>query len=330
MGNAEQRREAPRVALIGYGEVGRTLAEELRAGGHDVTAFDSAPETESQAMHARAHGVNLAASPGEAVATAGLVISAVNHQQAVAAAGACVAALPAGAFYLDLNSVSPATKQKIAELIGSAYGRFVEGALTTSLRWPVRRCSLLLGGPYAAVMAPILEKLGLSAQLCSLKPGQTSATVMCRKAMRVGLEALVVEVFTAARHYGVEANLLASLSEAFPAIDWERQVTDVYQQAIEQGRRAGEELREAAASVRDMGLEPWSTQATAARADWMADLADAGSFGTKGQAAFARSPDWRVEADRILKLLGRRARRGAADQKNVTISEGNAPPSTAP
>ena len=29
------------VALIGYGEVGRILAEDLRARGHEVTAFDT-------------------------------------------------------------------------------------------------------------------------------------------------------------------------------------------------------------------------------------------------------------------------------------------------
>ena len=28
------------LALIGYGEVGRILAEDLRARGHEVTAFD--------------------------------------------------------------------------------------------------------------------------------------------------------------------------------------------------------------------------------------------------------------------------------------------------
>ena len=31
-----------------------------------------------------------------------------------------------------------------------------------------------------------------------------------------------------------------------------------------------------------------------------ADLADAGLFGEKGTEGFARSPDWRTEADRIL------------------------------
>jgi hypothetical protein len=52
--------------------------------------------------------------------------------------------------------------------------------------------------------------------------------------------------------------------------------------------------------VREIGLAPWSAEATAERQAWVADLADEGLFGPKGTAAFARSPDWRTEADRIL------------------------------
>ena len=33
---------------------------------------------------------------------------------------------------------------------------------------------------------------------------------------------------------------------------------------------------------------------------WVADLADAGLFGAKGSKTFARSADWRTEADRLL------------------------------
>ena len=34
----------------------------------------------------------------------------------------------------------------------------------------------------------------------------------------------------------------------------------------------------------------------------MADVADAGVFGTRGEAGFARSADWRIEADRLLRM----------------------------
>ncbi len=48
------------------------------------------------------------------------------------------------------------------------------------------------------------------------------------------------------------------------------------------------------------GSTPWSAEGTAERQGWVADLADDGLFGTKGEAGFARSADWRTEADRIL------------------------------
>jgi len=61
-----------------------------------------------------------------------------------------------------------------------------------------------------------------------------------------------------------------------------------------------QEVREVAETVREIGLTPWSAQGTAERQAWIADLADDGLFGAKGTKEFARSADWRTEADRIL------------------------------
>jgi hypothetical protein len=97
--------------------------------------------------------------------------------------------------------------------------------------------------------------------------------------------------------------VLASLKETFPGIDWEKQGAYFFQRVIEHGRRRAEEVREVAETVREIGLTPWSAQGTAERQAWVADLADAGLFGAKGRQGFARSPDWRTEADRILASL---------------------------
>ncbi|MCB1887766.1 MAG: DUF1932 domain-containing protein, partial [Rhodocyclaceae bacterium] len=69
-------------------------------------------------------------------------------------------------------------------------------------------------------------------------------------------------------------------------------------------RRRSEEVREVAVTVREAGLEPWSASGTAELQAWVADLADAGLFGTRGEPGFARSADWRMEADRILADAG--------------------------
>jgi Domain of unknown function (DUF1932) len=94
--------------------------------------------------------------------------------------------------------------------------------------------------------------------------------------------------------------VLASLKETYPGIDWEKQGAYFFQRVIEHGRRRSEEVREVAETVREIGLTPWSAEGTAERQAWVADLADQGLFGPKGSEAFARSPDWRTEADRIL------------------------------
>ena len=293
-----------RIALIGYGEVGRILAEDLRSHSLEVTAFDvklqQGPAASPLREHAALHGVRLADSPVHGVAGAELVISAVTASQTVAVAQAVAVGLASGAYFLDFNSASPGAKTRAAEVVNAAGGRYVEGAVMTSVP-PYRiRVPLLLGGPDAAALEPLLNALGFAARVASERLGVASATKMCRSIMIKGLEAMVIESFTSARHYGVEDAVLASLQETFPGIDWEKQGAYFFQRVIEHGRRRSEEVREVAVTVREAGLEPWSAAGTAERQAWVADLGDAGVFGARGTAGFARSGDWRVEADRLL------------------------------
>jgi 3-hydroxyisobutyrate dehydrogenase-like beta-hydroxyacid dehydrogenase len=288
-----------RIALIGYGEVGRILAEDLRARGHPVAGFDIKP-TRAMHLHAAHVGVRKGASHADAVADAELVVSAVTASQAVPVAEVVAPAIAPRAYFLDLNSASPGAKLRAAALIDGAGGRYVEGAVMTSVP-PYRiKVPLLLGGPHAGVLCPTLNAIGFDARVASEKLGVASATKMCRSVVIKGLEAIAIEAFTTARHYGVEDAVIASLRETFPGIDWEKQGAYFFQRVIEHGRRRSEEVREVAVTVREAGLEPFSASGTADRQAHIADLADAGLFGPRGAEGFARSEDWRVEADRLL------------------------------
>ena len=293
-----------RIGLVGYGEVGRILAEDLRAQGLAVAACDLKLDQRALAVplreHAEAHGVRLAENHAALTAEADFIISAVTASQTVAVAEACAAAMKPGAFFLDFNSASPGAKQRAAALIDAAGGRYVEGAVMTSIP-PYRiKVPLLLGGAAARELAPLLNDLGFAARVASDHLGVASATKMCRSVMIKGLEAMVIESLTTARHYGVEDAVIASLHETFPSIEWEKQAAYFFQRVIEHGRRRSEEVREVAETVREAGLTPWSASGTADRQAWVADLADTGLFGRRGAPGFARSPDWRTEADRIL------------------------------
>jgi 3-hydroxyisobutyrate dehydrogenase-like beta-hydroxyacid dehydrogenase len=293
------------IGLVGYGEVGRILAEDLRKQDALVTAYDLKLGNDLAGPlldHASAHGVALATSHADLAAQSDFIVSAVTASQAVPVAQACAPAVKKGAWFLDFNSASPGAKQRAAALIDGHGGRYVEGAVMTSIP-PYRiRVPLLLGGAGAKELEPLLVGLGFDAKVASEELGVASAVKMCRSVMIKGMEAMVIECFTTARAYGVEDAVLASLAETFPAINWEKQGAYFFQRVIEHGRRRSEEVREVAETVREIGLTPWSAQGTAERQGWVADLADQGLFGEKGTPTFARSPDWRTEADRILAI----------------------------
>ncbi|MCP1849210.1 3-hydroxyisobutyrate dehydrogenase-like beta-hydroxyacid dehydrogenase [Bradyrhizobium sp. USDA 4518] len=182
--------------------------------------------------------------------------------QAVPVAAACAPGIRSGVWFLDFNSASPGAKQRAAAHIDGAGGRYVEGAVMTSLP-PYRiRVPLLLGGQGARELAPLLVALGFAAKVASDELGVSSAVKMCRSMMIKGLEAMVIESFTTARAYGVEDAVLASLKETFPSIDWEKQGAYFFQRVIEHGRRRAEEVREVAETVREAGLTPWSASGT--------------------------------------------------------------------
>ncbi|KQW01212.1 NAD(P)-dependent oxidoreductase [Rhizobacter sp. Root1221] len=292
------------IGLAGYGEVGRILAEDLTRHGVVVRAIDLKFGQDSAGdplrRHAAEHGVQVVASHRGVAEVSDLVISAVTASQTLAVAEACAPGCGAGTWFLDLNSASPGAKARAAQGVNAAGGRYVEGAVMTSVP-PYRiRVPLLLGGPDAAGLVEQINAFGFQARVASDRLGVASATKMCRSVIIKGMEAMMIESLTTARHHGVEDAVLASLAETFPGVDWEQQAAYFFQRVIEHGRRRSEEVREVAQTVREAGLTPWSADGTADRQAWMADLADGGLFGPRDSQGFARSPDWRSEADRLL------------------------------
>lgn len=287
-----------RVALIGYGEVGGIFGQALASRAAHVAAYDLLlPDAAaSAAMRERAErdGVELRSTAANAVADADVVISAVTASNTRAAAASAAAGMRRGAFLLDVNSASPRTKAECGATIARCGGRYVESAVMTSVPPYGIRVPMLLGGPDAAALAPSLTALGFDVKVASDTLGVASAVKMCRSVMIKGMEAIVIESFLAARRYGVEKEVLASLAETMPGMDWERNGDYVWSRVIRHGKRRAEEMREAAATMREAGLAPVMASAIAERQQWVADLAKAGTFAGAGE-----DEPWRARADRV-------------------------------
>jgi 3-hydroxyisobutyrate dehydrogenase-like beta-hydroxyacid dehydrogenase len=262
-----------RVALIGFGEVGQTLGADLLACGASVTAYDPLFGNPDSVPSRALANIRVAAakSAPEAVKHAELVIAAVTAAADLDAARSVVPQLPAGAFYLDVNSVSPGMKQACSQIIDAAGGRYVEAAVMTPIAPKRIASSMLLGGPHAGDFIIRALPLGFSgAKAFSQIIGQASATKMCRSVVIKGVEALLLESMVAARHYGVEKTVLDSLSDLLPVGDWDRLARYMISRALEHGTRRAEEMRESAKTVAEAGLAPLMTTATAEREDWAA------------------------------------------------------------
>ena len=288
------------IALIGFGEAGSILAAELAAQGREVAAYDilldSAASRTVLEAQARTAGVRMANTHASAVQGATLVISAVTASSAAEVAAQAASNLRPGQVFLDINSVSPATKRGNAQLIEAAGADYVEAAVMAPVP-PLRlKVPMLLGGRRAAELARALSGLGMNATAIADRVGVASAVKMCRSIMIKGMEALTVECLLAARRFGAEEEVLTSLDGTFPGMGWLEALPDyLVSRVAEHGRRRAAEMREVAHTLADVRLEPTMALATAARQQWLIDAMAAKGIGYPEHERFS----WRRLADAL-------------------------------
>ena len=131
---------------------------------------------------------------------------------------------------------------------------------------------ILLGGPHAQGFLADYEQLGLAATVYADTVGQASSVKMCRSVIIKGIEGIMMECLLSARHYGVEADVLASLNDMWPGQDWTTLSGHMIRRSLQHGRRRAEEMREVAKTVADAGVTPHMTSGAVERHDWAAGV----------------------------------------------------------
>ena len=269
-----------RIAVLGFGEAGGILGEELVKADCEVTMYDillDAPDA-AAAMRRRAERARVRAceSTPAAVRGADLIISAVTASSAAAAAAAASQALRPGQIFMDINSVSPAAKCANAERIAASGADYIEAAVMAPV--PAQRLAvpMLLGGARANELAVALNSLGMKITAISAQIGMASAVKMCRSIVIKGMEALTLECVMAARRLGAEKEVLASLDASFPHMGWQQTLPSYLVGRIaEHGARRAAEMREVARTLEDAGIEPLMASATALRQQGLVDAMQA-------------------------------------------------------
>ena len=293
------------LGIIGFGEVGGIFGRGLlgKAGIDAIYAWDSkfADPATGDALRAAADKDGIHSVDGMAAlcAKASLLISAVTASHTLEVAVEAARYAKAGTVFLDINSASPGTKQRAAAELQPAGVDYVEAGVMTSVPPYGIKVPMLLGGARATSLAETLVGWGMDAKVVAEKLGVASAIKMSRSVMIKGLEAIVIEAYTNARRYGVEAHVLPTLKETFPQIDWDKQGAYFFSRVVQHGKRRAEEMREAANTVKEGGFEPFMASAIADKQAWVAERAREGVF-----AGLAPNARWEDYADRLIDKAG--------------------------
>lgn len=270
-----------KIAIVGFGEVGRIFFEDL-SDSHEIVAWDIAFSIPGSPASTNAvlTGVTTATSASEAVTHADFVVSAVTAANTLAVAEAVAPGLEKDALFFDLNSAAPGHKQEAADVIHAAGGRYIEAALMSPIGPRRLNSPFMLGGPHAQEFATAHcgkeSDLKLdSAVVVSDKIGVAAATKLCRSVIVKGLESLFGESLLAARHYGVEKEVIESLNNILPEADWEPIASYFISRSLQHGTRRSEEMFEAARTVSEAGYEPRMASAAAEHEAWAAQFKSA-------------------------------------------------------
>ncbi|UWU24757.1 DUF1932 domain-containing protein (plasmid) [Rhizobium sp. CB3060] len=264
-----------KIGMIGFGEAARAFASGwTRPDGAMLAAYDvkiADPHRADQIVAACAElNVRHADEARQSLSDAEIIFSLVTADQALPAAREAAKWLKAGALYFDCNSCSPSAKIIAAEAIEAAGGRYVDVAIMSPVH-PARHLTpLLVSGPHAEAAIEALEHLGMKPKPAGEKVGQASSIKMLRSVIIKGLEALTAEAMLAARRAGVENAVIASLQASDPGIDWAKRSSYNLERMMVHGARRAAEMREVAATVRDLGLPD---RMSAAIADWQDEIA---------------------------------------------------------
>jgi 3-hydroxyisobutyrate dehydrogenase-like beta-hydroxyacid dehydrogenase len=210
----------------------------------------------------------------------------VTSDQAAQAAVQNAPYLGTGHLYADLNSVSPALKQSIAQTILATGARFVEVAVMAPVPPYGHRVPMLAGGAAAGELADRLAPFGMRVEVVGPEIGVAAATKMFRSIMVKGMEALITECVLGASRYGAEQRVFASLAESFPGIDWPELADYMVGRVVVHGERRAREMEEVAETLRALGIEPIMAEATARRMDWSVQVGLKARFAGKTPAGY--------------------------------------------
>ena len=259
MSGGAQARPGLVVGMLGLGEAGGILREDLRAAGVTVRGYDPAPGTRPDVD-----------GPQEVAEGAAVVLSLTTAAHAVEAAHSVIDVLGPGHVYADGNTSSAELKRELADLIAPTGARFADVALMAPVPGRGLRTPMLVSGPGAGAFAEIFAPLGTPVEDGGPQPGDAAQRKLLRSVLWKGMAAVVTEALAAARAARAEAWMRGEIVRLFEEADGDL-ARRMEEGSIRHAERRMHEMRDVAAMLNGLGVRPRVAEAAAG---WLEELHD--------------------------------------------------------
>ena len=255
------------IAFIGFGEAGQAFADGI---DRPVSAYDRktyvGPTRRAKLDDYDRLGVRGALTNQAAVEGAGLILSLVTADKALAAARETARGIEPDALYCDMNSVAPQTKREAAAAIEQAGAHYIDVAVMAPVHPARRAVPLLVSAPEAERAARALEEIGFgNVRVIAGGVGTASAIKMIRSVMVEGIEALTAECVLAAEAAGVRDEVIASLDASWPGADWAKRADYNLDRMMVHGVRRAAEMEEVVRTLDALGTGSAMSRGTVVR-----------------------------------------------------------------
>jgi 3-hydroxyisobutyrate dehydrogenase-like beta-hydroxyacid dehydrogenase len=246
------------VAVLGLGEAGSAIADDLVASGVTVRGFDP--------LVGARDGVVETGGDAQACEGADLVLSLTTAHEAEAAMRAAAPGLARGTLYADLNTSSAGLKLRLAAIAEEQGAAFADVAIMSPVPGRGIRTPMVISGPAAAQVAAALNGLGGRAEVLAGPAGAAASRKLVRSVFYKGMAAAVVESLRAGRAAGCEDWLRENIAEDLGADMIDR----LERGSITHAVRRADEMAAASELLAELGVP---ARIAAASRDWLVQLA---------------------------------------------------------
>jgi len=277
----------PVIGFVGFGEAAQCFAAHLATQGQPpMPVYCDGPTNRPPYSEAfRAKAASLGAEPMDSLralmARADIVFSAVVVATAAPVGQAIAALARPGMLVVDINASTPRAKQAVAQAVTARGAAFVDANLMGAVSLYGARVPLYASGDGMARFLRVFAPLGFTIEDAGPLPGTAAAVKLLRSVVTKGIEALVMEALTAATLAGVRPEALRGICEPMDATSFSGFLDMCVRTDVLHAERRAVEMEGVADGLREMGVEPLMTTATAARLRASAALGLRGEFAAR-------------------------------------------------